>query len=469
MVGDERNDGVMAVSEQPSPTLDVEMERKKLRQRWELASVLNFLKVFKPVIVNDLKISAEDIETALITQNETLAQLHVMLLKGIPPLSKGLNSTDVWMTALCKKLEAWWPWVAEGDFPLRGANGNAISIYKELDPTTRLLLLKAICEVRADQHDAVSYINETIRGGAEVSTFRKEKLAGDGNGIAFWYDGNEVIGHRLYKEVCCLETERVKRTGVVPAIISHWETIATNLEEFQNVVDEFSFGGVQWKVAFSESIRTDVIPVLKRHLKKKQKALQLQRELLNGFRNSGIARRNNKPVDYRFDGYDKAIREAIQFTNKRKTTEEQKHGEKNSQRGKKTATTSDGDINSYANSRNSESTDTDFERISWTSSNSTDDSSQDEHSSAEEDGNNAKGDVTHGRQLRSQKKGMEIANRSEQLRFSKRLAGIPDHTLQESMILGAKNRLRQRPSINTAVDSAVVPDSEEEDSSRDTN
>ncbi|XP_073314859.1 DDT domain-containing protein DDR4 isoform X2 [Primulina huaijiensis] len=467
MVGDERNDDVMVVSEQSSAILDVDTERKKLRQRWELASVLNFLKVFKPIIGNDMKISAQDIETALITQNETLAQLHVMLLKGILPLSKGLNSTDVWITVLSKKLEMWWPWVAEGDFPFRGAKGNAISIYKELDPTTRLLLLKAICEVRADQHDAVSYINETIRSGTEVSTFRKEKLAGDGNGIAFWYDGNEIIGHRLYKEVCCFETERVKRKGVVPAIISLWETIATNLEEFQN--DEFSSSRVQWKVACSESIKTDVIPVLKRHLKKKQRALQLQRELLNGFRNSGIARtcRNNRPIDYRFDNYDKAIKEAIQFANKRKTTEEQK-SEENSQRAKKIATTSDGAINSYSNSRNSESTNNDFERSSCPSSNSTDDSSQDEHSSAGEDGNNAKGDVNQGRQTLSLKQGMKIAHRSEQLRFSKRLAGIPGHTLQESMILGAKNRLRQRPSINTAVDS-VVPDSEEEDSSRDTN
>ncbi|XP_075496970.1 DDT domain-containing protein DDR4 isoform X2 [Primulina tabacum] len=468
MVGDERNDDVMVVSEQSSAILDVDTERKKLRQRWELASVLNFLKVFKPVIGNDLKISAEDIETALITQNETLAQLHVMLLKGILPLFKGLNSTDVWVTVLSKKLEMWWPWVAEGDFPFCGSKGNAISIYKELDPTTRLLLLKAICEVRADQHDAVSYINETIRSGTEVSTFRKEKLAGDGNGIAFWYDGNEIIGHRLYKEVCCFETARVKRKGVVPAIISLWETIATNLEEFQN--DEFSCSRVQWKVACSESVKTDVIPVLKRHLKKKQRALQLQRELLNGFRNTGISRtcRNNRPIDYRFDNYDKAIKEAIEFTNKRKITEEQKPEENNSLRAKKIATTSNGAINSYSNPRNSESTDNDFQRSS-PSSNSTDDSSQDEHSGAKEDGNNVKGDVNQGRQLRSQKQGMKIAHRSEQLRFSKRLAGIPGHTLQESMILGAKNRLRQRPSINTAVDSVVVPDSEEEDSSRNTN
>lgn len=47
MVGDERNDDVLVVSEQSSAIMDVEMERQKLRRRWELASVLNFLKVVK--------------------------------------------------------------------------------------------------------------------------------------------------------------------------------------------------------------------------------------------------------------------------------------------------------------------------------------------------------------------------------------------------------------------------------------
>lgn len=39
------------------------------------------LQVFKPIIGKDMKISAEDIETALIEQNSTLAQLHIALLE----------------------------------------------------------------------------------------------------------------------------------------------------------------------------------------------------------------------------------------------------------------------------------------------------------------------------------------------------------------------------------------------------
>lgn len=36
------------------------------------------------------------------------------------------------------------------------------------------------------QYDAVSYINDTMKDSSEVSKFRKDRLAGDGNGITFW-------------------------------------------------------------------------------------------------------------------------------------------------------------------------------------------------------------------------------------------------------------------------------------------
>ncbi|GFP80284.1 hypothetical protein PHJA_000171800 [Phtheirospermum japonicum] len=262
------NDDVVKVSESsPTRTIDVDSVREKLRQRWELASVLNFLHVFEPVIESNLKISAEDVETALIEQNNTLAQLHIALLKGIISKNKPLKSSDDWILTLSKTLSVWWPWVATGEFPLTGAKGEEISIYKDLEPTTRLLILKALCEVRADQYDAVSYINEAMKENGEISNFRKNKLAGNGNGIAFWYDGNETIGHRLYKEVQFFENEGVEGQGIAPAICSKWETLATNFEEFKKIVNDYSSSGVQWEVALSKSLETDVIPVLEKQWK----------------------------------------------------------------------------------------------------------------------------------------------------------------------------------------------------------
>ncbi|KAH6835868.1 hypothetical protein C2S53_012550 [Perilla frutescens var. hirtella] len=466
LFGSAVNDDVVVISE-PSPTkmAYVESVRTQLRQRWELASVLNFLHVFQPIIGKDLKLSAEDIETAIIEQNSTLAQLHIALLKGILPASQAqtLKSSDAWMVALSKTLSMWWPWVAEGNFPLTGAKGEEISIYKELEPTARVVILKALCEVRADQYDAASYINEKMKNGTEVSYFRKDKLASDGNGVSFWYDGSETIGHRLYKEVH-FKNKKLKYKGAVPEIHCQWETLATNLEEFNNIVNELSSSEFKWEVALSKSVEINVIPVLEKQWKKKQRAQHRQQReqlLWNGFRNSIATRscRNNKHVDYKFDSYDKAITEAIKYANKRKTSDEQIQEEKPSH--KRRAPTSNGSNSSATASSDGESTETG--RSNPEGSDDANDSNDEEYVEQEEDDGKKDGNGDEGN-VHCHKQNMPLVCRSKGLRFSKRLAGVPGHTIPESVNLGLKNRLRQRPSVNTAVEQMVVLDSEDESS-----
>ncbi|KAG8375538.1 hypothetical protein BUALT_Bualt10G0110100 [Buddleja alternifolia] len=491
------NDDVIIVPESsPPPPTDIESHRKKLRQRWELASVLNFLHVFEPVIRSDLKMSAEEIETALIEPDSTLAQLHVALLKGITSKTKTPKSSDAWMMTLSRTLAPWWPWFGEGDFPLFGSKGVEISMYKELDPTTRLLILKALCELRADEKDALDFINKAIKNGTDVSAFRKVKLAGDGDGIAFWYDGSEIIGHRLYKEVLFFENEQLKRKGTMPAINSQWETKATNLDEFNQLVTEFSSSEVKWEVALSKYVEADIIPVLEKQWKKKQRALQRQQReqmLLNGFRNSGITRscRNQKPINYRFGmriyfyDYDRAITEAIQYTksaqyhtllfsiigyiflhafifvcfSKRKSNEERGEEDKQSQHGKRRIINSNESHNSESNSSDDESTESDAERNSHQSSDDTDDDDAEYDEENEDDRNEARD--------RNQEN-ILLVHRPRGSRFSKRLAGIPGHTVSESLNIGAKKKLTQRDSVNTAAESLVVLDSEDEKSHAET-
>ncbi|XP_057799557.1 DDT domain-containing protein DDR4 [Salvia miltiorrhiza] len=461
------NDAAEGASEPSPPKMpDVDSARTKLRQRWELASVLNFLHVFHPIIGGDLKLSAEDVETAIIEQNSTLAKLHIALLKGILPSSQvqTLKSSDAWMVALSKALSTWWPWVAEGDFPLTGAKGEEISIYKELEPTARVVILKALCEVRADQYDVASYISEQIKHGTDLSYFRKDKLASDGNRVAFWYDGNETIGHRLYKEVNFFEKRQAKNKDTVPAVNCQWETLATNLEEFNKIVNEFSSSKFKWEVALGKSVEMDVIPVLAKQQKKKEKALyRLQREqlLFNGFRNSVATRscRSNKPVDYRFDNYDRAIAEAIKVSNKRKTSEERMQEEKPSQR--RMTSTSDGSNSSAITSREGESTETDTETRNPEERDDADGSTDEEYVENEEDAIEKDEDGDEQKVPRL-KQNMPVVHKSKGSRFSKRLAGVPGYTIPESMTLGSKNTSRQRPSINTAAESVVIADSEDE-------
>ncbi|KDO79690.1 hypothetical protein CISIN_1g046168mg, partial [Citrus sinensis] len=300
-------DSVIALDESSS-----ELEVKKLRERWELASVLNFLNVFEPVIGSNLKLTAEEIEMGLIAPNKSNAQLHIVLLKGIPPVSKSLNGSDAWVTVLCKKLVMWWPWVAEGEIPLTVAKGEEISRYKELNPKCRLLILKALCEIRADQDDTVSYINGALKEGTQLSCFRKDKLGKDGNGNSYWYDGSTIIGYRLYREVKNGGSKtRMKGKACLapPPTCSQWETVATSLEEFRAVVDELSSSKVVAEVDVGKAIASDAVPSVEKFHKKKQRLLKRkQREemlLLDGFRNpyaAGVTRscRSHRPVSYTF-------------------------------------------------------------------------------------------------------------------------------------------------------------------------
>ncbi|XP_052210816.1 DDT domain-containing protein DDR4 isoform X2 [Diospyros lotus] len=444
-----------------------ELARGRLRQRWELASVLNFLNVFEPILGNKMKTSAEEIETALITPNSLLSQLHIILLKGIPPVNKNLNGSDAWVTVLCKKILMWWPWVAEGDVPLMVAKGEEISRYKELDPTIRLLLLKALCEIRAEQDDAVCFINDALKNGAEISSFRRDKIGEDGNGTTYWYDGNAVIGHRLYKEVQKLESKpKFKGKGSLPSIIYEWETLATNLEEFRKVVDRFSCSQAKLEVAVARSIETDAIPVLEKLHKKKGRALkrqQRQEMLLNDFQNSVITRscRNRRPVSYTFDEYDRVIDEAIQLTRKRNSTEEPTLEEKQRGQKKRNEDASNGCLDAESDSwasdtlsghDNDDVDDADFGK---------DDVEVIRSSSTEMENK----EPCHGNHATiSQKQAGNFALK-QRLRSYSSLGGTANNSVSETRNLGAKNRLRQRPTRNSALESAIVPDSESDQSS----
>ncbi|WCJ29791.1 DDT domain superfamily [Euphorbia peplus] len=514
---------------------DVSSEIALIRRRWELASVLNFLMTFQPVIGTDLKLTAEDIENALIKPDTSLARLHIQLLKGIPPVSKTLNDTDAWVTALCKKIATWWPWVAEGEMPLTATKGEEISKYKELEPTTRLLMLKALCEIRAEQNDAVSYINDALKSGSEISCFRKNKIGGDGKATSYWYDGGTVIGHRLYKEVCKAEPKtkiKGKASNGPPTISFQWETLATNLHEFQKIVDEFSSSKVVGEKAVGKIIETDFVPTVEKFQKKKERALkqkERQERLLNDYRSYGTGStrscRNRSAITYTFDEYDRAIDEAIEISKKSKVTKEignnklNKRGKLATNGGSDAGTDSKGsdtensdsdmgtgskdgniekeeirnndklrkqgklasdggsDAGSDTEGSHSENSDSDMGTGSKdgniekgdsldSASESQQDSQGDDNSASNDEGNDRISDSYEGSE--SENSGdMDDANdkkRSQRAfgtRWSTRLAEDKNRPVAETRNLASKNRLRQRPTRNSALDTVVL-DSEDD-------
>lgn len=306
-----------------NPLYDEQSARIRLRQRWELASVLNFLIVFRSVVPKDLKISAEDVETALITANEDLRRIHIALLKGIPPVSKNITDPDAWITSVCKKLATWWSWVADGEIPLKADHGKEIQSYKQLDPTARLLILKALCDVRSEQDDVLGFIAGELKKGTEVSTFRKERVSACVNGVTYWYDGDPVVGHRLYREIdriYCKHKAKGKDSTAEPTVDSQWETVATNIEEFRGVVESLTSSNVPGETILGETIKTKILPVLEHLEKKKEKALQRKERhalhlasCLDSRIGSTRTCRERMPVRYTFDEYDRSIDEAIQL------------------------------------------------------------------------------------------------------------------------------------------------------------
>ena len=98
-------------------------------------------------------------------------------------------------------------------------------MYKSLDPAIRVVILKALCDIRVEvllllyanlfavkmnfryntcsfiwfcefsqQEDIRSYIDNSLKTGVHVSAFRKNRVGGDSHGVNFWSVAN-TKGH----------------------------------------------------------------------------------------------------------------------------------------------------------------------------------------------------------------------------------------------------------------------------------
>ncbi|KAJ6970376.1 hypothetical protein NC653_034845 [Populus alba x Populus x berolinensis] len=235
------------VTQLVAPPEPAQLPRWSLRSMWELASVLNFLNVFRHLLNITVEFSAEEFETALITPNDTLGDIHMPLLKAIPPITRMALTRDTWITVLCRKLRDWWHWVADGELPLVASHGVEVEVYKTLDPGIRVVILKALCDIRVEelnlsnllqQEDIRNYIDNSLKHGIQLSLFRKERSGGDSQGINYWYEDDPMIGQRLYREIRKTEVKlkaKAKGSQIIPNVTYLWETVATNFEEFQDV------------------------------------------------------------------------------------------------------------------------------------------------------------------------------------------------------------------------------------------
>ncbi|KAG6505852.1 hypothetical protein ZIOFF_038218 [Zingiber officinale] len=322
--------------EPPSPP---QLPLRELRSMWELASILNFLHVFRPLLNIVAEFSAEELETALLTPNNTLDDVHIPLLKAIPPVTRMALGRATWVTVLCRKLRDWWYWVADGEVPIVASHGSEIEKYKTLEPSTRVLILKALCDIRVEQEDIRNFIDNSLKHGIQLSVFRKERIGGDSHGISYWYEDDPSVGHRLYREIRRIETKntRAKGSSSTPSICLQWETVATNLSEFQEVSEKLFSSKNRTETSLGKKLKIDCLPEIEKihkifdhspqkkdRLWKKQhrEALLLDSFLTADGISSGRSLRDRKPVTYTFDDYDRSISEAIKITKKRQSSPE---------------------------------------------------------------------------------------------------------------------------------------------------
>ncbi|KAK9741759.1 hypothetical protein RND81_03G126200 [Saponaria officinalis] len=454
-----------------SPELQMlDQSRRQLRRRWELASVLNFLRVFEPVIGKEAKMSAQEIETALIIPNHSLSLLHITLLKGIPPVNKNLSNPDAWVTILCKKLAEWWPWVAEGEAPLTAGKGEEVSRYKELDPIIRLSMLKALCELRTEQSDLMSYVNDALKQGMDISHFRADKISETRTGTSFWYDGNSVMGYRLYREVSkpqLMSKYRGKGCKDLPPTNIEWETLATNLEEFRKFSEELSSSSDVVEGSVYQTIETEVIPALEKLKKNQERILkrrQRQEALLNEYHSYVSVRtcRTRKPVKYTFDEYDRTIEEAIKVTREGKSRKVDRNGKKLHEDGIRDSDASNEDVSKDAYMEEGSQGSMEEEQnddLQVEDSNTEEDSNNiDDTDNTDSDTSNSELEEVEHDTLDSQGENDHVSNVLKKKDGSESSSGY--HS-REPSTLRAKNRLRQRPTQNSALESSVISNSDD--------
>ncbi|VAH73714.1 unnamed protein product [Triticum turgidum subsp. durum] len=325
--------------EMPPPAEEgpAEDPRVLLRRRWEFASVLHFLQVFEPVIEANLGLSADEIETALITNNDDLARIHIALLKAVNKKLK-LDVDDGWVIATAKKLSDWWSWVAEGANPFEKNRGKEVETFKEQDPVNRLFILKALCEVRLEQDDAVCYITDEMKKGVSIGNFRKDKLGSSSDGAIYWYVGDSTIGYRLYKEdvLVGFKNNWKGKDGRLtkPVTNIQWETVATNLDEFLEISEKLCSKG-RSEATIGEHLKENIIPAVEKFQKKKERDLKRRQQknerlerlaFANVFQTRSL--RERKAVSYDYSDYDRRINEAIKATAKGKEADSRKEAAK---------------------------------------------------------------------------------------------------------------------------------------------
>eukprot|EP00884_Botryococcus_braunii_P023667 jgi/Botrbrau1/9985/Bobra.0012s0075.2 len=322
-----------------------EEQQAELQSMWEMAVVLDFLRVFSrdiPSIAN-MEWTANGLESALITSTGgpgLLASIHMELLR--PMLPRGATMTvENWTVYFANLLrrharDHYIP----GDPAFAPPRGDEAITYANLPTEDRVLALKALCEARIDRglHQVVDDAIKPPRppkGAKEhggrgsrappprtLEDFRLKPLGRDSSGFLFYWLDLGPAGSRLYKETPHrLISKTVKAAQVKKGRVGEtaWELQASTVEELQALGEKVRRSRDRNDQKLATELLDFIVPQLAARVaeeERKAKAaarlrLQLSTIIPDADGGFGRPRRARKEVNYTFENYDNMIRSAM--------------------------------------------------------------------------------------------------------------------------------------------------------------
>ncbi|OIW00115.1 hypothetical protein TanjilG_29105 [Lupinus angustifolius] len=185
------------------PPMPMQLPRWNLRCMWELASILNFLHLFRPFLNISLEFSAEEFESALLTPNDTLGDTYAFA-QGNPSYYTNDTHTGYLDNRVMQEIEGL---VALGNDILLVSKLIFDDMYFIISRANKTMKLKC----RLLMQDIKSYIVNSLKHSVHLSTFRKERVGGDSHDISYWYEDDPTIGHRLYREIRKTKVVQLKK------------------------------------------------------------------------------------------------------------------------------------------------------------------------------------------------------------------------------------------------------------------
>lgn len=209
---------------------EVDADVKVVQGMWEMASVLDFLRKFKPQLKLSRDFGADELERVLVTSagdGGLLADVHIDLMRGISPKNE-VNPAN-WAVHLANKIKYHWKNLADGTpCPFKPEKYFEAVTYATLPSQQRVRTLNYLCCIRADKEDIQERMMAAenprpapkpaapprpprpVRGQAPppepveetLDTFRREPTGTDASGITYYFfEMSDSIGFRLYREI----------------------------------------------------------------------------------------------------------------------------------------------------------------------------------------------------------------------------------------------------------------------------